>query len=50
MVIHEKRSRLFHFTAFYVLTQGHCVCNEARKLQYIITLQLCKYFFSFFFN
>ena len=42
-----KTERLFHFTAFYVLTHGHCVCNEARKLQYIITLQLWKKFFVF---
>ena len=44
MMIHEKRLRLFHFAAFYVLTHGHCVCNEARKLQYTITLQFWKFF------
>ena len=38
MTIYEKKQRLFHFTAFYVLTHGNCVCNEARKLQFKITL------------
>ena len=48
MMIHEKRLRLLHFTAVYVVTHGHSVYNEARKLQYIITLQLWKFFFVFF--